>query len=272
MPRRRRRRRKGKRSRKEARLLRFRMNQINAAGGAPVTPSSRIVRTVASSNIFHPGTTAGADAVFNIMDWSTPADPVTTGFTQAGTALNKPSGFDQILADGYDRVRVLSSMYRFNIRFRGDDNVAQDWIFGYKFNTSSSLIFTHTAGTIAIDNFKDLRQSRGWVWQRMSAIGAGGSVYPTTKQVNVRISNVQKLAKAQTRVSGTDHTWHDYGHAITAGADSADVNSFLVITVMTIDGIALSLSDVQIDIDVFQKVKVWKAPSDFGVERAVQVV
>ncbi len=267
-----RRRRPNRRVKRRRRQMRFRAGQINAAGGKPATPHSRTLRTVTAGHLLLPGVTCGADASFNINDWSAPADPDTTTMTIGGTAANVPSGHAEILSDGFDLVKVLSAMYRFNIRFKGDDNQAQDWIFGYRFTSGPSAIFTHTAGTVGIDNFKDLRQSRGWVWHRMSATHSGGSAHPSTKQINIRIPDVYKLAKKFIAPSIFGEVSKDFTHVITTGVDSTAVDVFLLITVMTIDGVALSAGDIQMDVDVFQKVKVWKNIADLVIERPIQEV
>lgn len=271
MRRRPKRRRKRKRSSKDARQLRFRTGNINAAGGQPATPRSRTIRTVACANLLCSATTCGDNASFNINDWSAPADPESTGltFTIGGTANNAPSGHADILADTYDRVLVLNALYRFNIRFKGDDNEAQDYVFAYKFAEGANALLTHTAGTVGIDNWKDLRQTRGWVYKRFSATHSGGSIHPSAGTINIRIPNVTKLCKLLQASTATEHTQKDWSHAITSGADSTDADGFLLITVFTIDGVALSAGDIQLDVDVFQKVKVWKNFGDFGMERAV---
>ncbi len=270
---RRRRRRPRRRTKRRSRVTAFRVGQINAAGGRPVTPHSRTVRTVTAGSLLCTGTTAGDECAFNIIDWSAPADPDVTTFSIAGTSDNRPSGHAEILADGYDRVKVLSSMYRFNVRFKGTEAAGKDFIFAYRFQQGSAAILTHTAGDITIDNFKDLRQSRGWVWKRMSATHSGGSVHPSATQFEVRIANPGKLAwKMNPTTGGSDFTRHDLTHAISANANSADIDYFLHILVLTIDGIALVAGDIQIDVDVFQKIRIWKTVDEFAIERPIQEV
>lgn len=252
------RRRRRKKKRKSTKQFRFRTNNINAAGGRPYIHGTRLYKTVTAGHLLCTATTCGNEAAFNLMDWSAPADPDVTTFTKAGTTNNVPSDHAAILGDGFDRVKVLNAFYRFNCRFKGDDNVAQDWIFAYRFSNVSTAIFVHTAGTTGIDNWKDLRQSRGWTYKRMSATHSGGSIHPTAAEFKVRISNVQKMAKYFQKASATEHTDKDYTHVISSGADSATVDLFLHIVIMTIDGIALSAADIQIDVDVYQKVRLWK--------------
>lgn len=166
MPRRRRRNGRGRYSRykrKRRSQMGFRLGNRNAAGGRPVTPHSRTVKTVCAGHLACVITTCGDEASFNIVDWSAPADPQTTTFEVVGTINRRPSGYAEILADGYDRVKVLNALYRFNVRFKGTEAAGKDFIFAYRFSQGSGAIFTHTAGDIGVDNFKDLRQSRGWV-------------------------------------------------------------------------------------------------------------
>lgn len=234
-----------------------------------MTPHSRTVRVVTAGNLLCTGSTCGNGAAFNFLDWSAPASPDVTTFTIGGTASNHSSGHIEIVADGYDRVQVLNALYRFNVRFKGDDNEAQDFVFAYHFDNSATAIFTHTAGTVGIDNWKDLRQSRGWVFKRMSATHSGGSVHPSASQVEVRIPNVYSIAKKM-NLSVTTQSWEDYTHTILPTATGCVINAFLHIIIMTIDGVALSAGDVQIDVDVFQKIKVWKSIAELSIEPADQ--
>ncbi len=271
MGRRRRKRRTSRRSKRDSRQIAFRVGRINAAGGRPVVTQSRTLKSVTCGQLVCTGATCGDESTFAIGDWSAPADPETGGtFTLAGTANNHPSGHVELVADGFDTVMVLSSMYRFNVRFVGDDNEGQDFVFAYRFSVNSTNILTHTAGAIGIDNFKDMRQSRGWVWKRMSATHSGGSVHPSAQQFQVRIPNVKKLIKKFNDDDITDITYKDYRHVLTDAAATCAVNAFLHICVMTIDGVALTAGDIHIDVDVFQKVRVWKNPGEFQIERADQ--
>lgn len=259
-----------RRSKRRDRQFRFRTNQISAAGGQPATPNSRTLKTVVCGNMICSGTTCGDEAAFNCLDWSAAADPDSSSWTMAGTPNNRPSGHGAILADGYDKVRVLNAMYRFTVRFKGGNDVLQDYVIAYRFEEESAAIFTFTAGTVGIDNWKDLRQSRGWVWKRFSASNSGGSIYPTSGEIIVRIPNVQRLARYYDKTNVTANTRGDYEHVITSGADSATSAFFLKFIVMTIDGVALTAGDVQVDIDVFQKIKVWKNVSDLALEPPAQ--
>ncbi len=268
--RRRRRRRGGRRNNRRNRLMNFRLGNINAAGGRPVTPHSRTVRTVTCSSLITTITTCGNESAFNIMDWSAPADPDAGTFTLQGTLNNHPSGHVEIVADGFDRVKVLNAMYRFNVRFAGGDDQTQDYVFAYKFSTASAATFTHTAGTVGIDNWKDMRQTRGWVYKRLSGTHSGGSIHPSAARVIVRIANVPRFAHKMNKQSGTDQVPKDFEHVIQDAAVSADINCFLHVVVMSIEGIAFAAGDVQIDIDVFQKIRVWKNTADFMLEAADQ--
>lgn len=269
--RRRRRRRRSRYGGRGNRRLQFRLGNINAAGGRPVTPHSRTLNSVTCSSLVCTAVTCGDNMVFNIMDWSAPASPDGGTFTEVGTGNNHPSGHVDVVADGFDRVKVLNALYRLNFRFKGDDNEAQDWIVAYRFSNTSANILTHTAGTVGIDNWKDVRQSRGWVYKRFSATHSGGSIHPSSGVVSIRVANVGRLAyKMEATTSGTDFTRNDYTHNVADAAQSADINCFLHIEVFTIDGVALSAGDIHVDVDVFMKVKLWKFPSDNNVERADQ--
>lgn len=214
---------------------------------------------------------------FNLMDWSAPADPDAMTATVGGTAANHPSGHIEALAQGFDRVRVLNAYYRFNVRFAGGDSAPQDFIVAYRFSNVVTSPLVHTDGaaganrTTAIDNWKDVRQSRGWVYKRMSSTHSGGSIHPSAATINVRIPNVPALAKRIFAMPNTtDFTSNDYAHVVQDAAASADVNLFLLVEVFTIDGLIFAAEDIQIDVDVFQKVTLVRNQTDFNLEAADQ--
>ncbi len=148
----------------DARLLRFRTGRINAAGGKPHTPLTTTIQAVAACQLECTSITCGDNAIFNINRWTTGADPESTTFTKGGSANHNfrfPTGHVEMVADGYDRVEVLSAYYTFNIRYIGTSNAAKDFVFAYSFAKDVNTLITHTAGDPGVDNWLDMANSRG---------------------------------------------------------------------------------------------------------------
>lgn len=107
----------------------------------------------------------------------------------------------------------------------------------------------------------------------MSATHSGGSIWPSAKQIEVRIPNIGKLAwRMNPTTGGSDFTRHDLTHGITTGAVSGNIDCFLHIMVMTVDGVALAAGDIQIDVDVFQKIRIWKIVDEHVKETPIAEV
>ncbi len=239
--------------------LAFRIGNVNAAGGQPISSTTRTIKSVTANVMLISGTTAGDTCAFNICDWSAPSDPdANTTFTFPGTENNKPNNQPEADAEGYDAVRVLSALYRFDVRYKGTSDPTKDFIFAYAFNTQSTAPLTLTASaTIAADNWNDLRCSRGWVWHRMSATAQSGSLYPAAKRIEVRIPNIMQLTNKLDQDENDDDVETFY-HAVTTGIDSAASSAFLHIVIMNLDGVAFTAGDIAIDVTVYQKVHLTK--------------
>lgn len=244
----------------QRRQLKFRTGQIGAAGGRPINEHSRTIRTVTAGVIGVSATTAGDTGVFDLSQIGTPADmPATTTFATLGTSANHPSEWPEIIAGGWEAGRCLNSMYRFNIRFRGTNSATKDFVFAYKFGIASTAAIVLTAGDVTIDAWKDMRQSRGWVWQRFSGTNTGGSVHASQGIIQVKVPSVYRLAeKLFDQGDLTESVENQLEMPIQDAATTATLRPFLHIAVFTVEGVAFTASDVMIEITVYQKVKLMR--------------
>ncbi len=243
------------------RQMRFRIGQINAGGGRPINEASRTIKTVTAAQFGVSGTPAcGNTMAFSLTQIGTPADPEVSSFTIRGTAANHPSEWVEVVAAKFKVGRVLSSMYRFNVRFVGTDSALKDFVFAYKFGSESTAAIATAEmalGTKTIDSWKDMRQSRGWVWKRFSAINAGGSMYPSQGVVEIKIPDVLNLAKRMFETSTiTEPLLEDLEMDIADAADSSVIQPRLHVVVMTIDGVALTSQDIVMDLTVYQTIRI----------------
>lgn len=249
--------RRTRRTNYRSRQLRFRIGNIGAGGGRPINENTRTIKTVTASQFAVSATTAGDTGIFELTQFGTPASmPATTTFAERGTAANHPSEHPLMVTATWKTARVLSVMYRFDIRFVGTNSASKDFVFAYKFGTESTAAIVLTAGTPTIDNWKDMRQSRGWVWKRFSAINAGGSMYPSQGRVEVKVPSVMDLTKKMFEHVQLDLPWEDeLEMTVSDAGNTSTVRPFLHIVIMTIDGTAFAAGDVVFDTTVFQKVK-----------------
>ncbi len=244
------------------RQLRFRAGNVNAAGGQPINAMSRIIKTITAGAFGTTITTAGNTGIFDIAQMGTPADMPTTTFTVLGTALNHPSEHPEMLTSGFETARVLSSLYRFHVRFRGTNSASKDFVFAYKFGPVSTSagpaagVFTAGDATV-IDYWKDMRQSRGWVWHRFSATNTGGSSYASQGLVEVRVPSVLRLAnKLFDDVELTAPMVELLEMNITDAANVTGIRPFLHVAIFGVEGIAFAANDVWTEVEVFQTVKI----------------
>ncbi len=243
-----------------SRQLRFRTGQIGAAGGPGLHQHTKVMKTATAAQYGVSLTTAGDTGTFDISQLGIPANLVsTTTFTTLGTGNNHPSEHEAIVAAGYTSGRVLASMYRFDVRFVGANSALKDFIFAYKFGTSSTAALTMTAGTVGIDNWKDMRQSRAWVWKRFSAINSGGSIYPSQGRIEIRIPSVIQLARKLFENTVLTAPLEDMmEQTVSDASTNALIRPFLHIVVMTIDGVAFAALDVIMDVTVYQTIRLYR--------------
>ncbi len=239
------------------RQLRFRAGNIGAAGGRPINPNSRTIKTVCAAQFGVSVATAGDTMGFEIGQANTPCTPVTNvTFSERGTLLNHPSEWPEIVAGGWKEARVLSSMYRFDVRFVGTDAAAKDFVFAYKFGISFAPPLVFTAGLVTIDNWKDMRQSRGWTWKRFSGTNSGGSVYPSQGRIEVKVPSSWKLHAV---LHDQEVEMDDLLQTVSDAASNAVIRSALHICIFTIGGVALAADDILLDVTIFQKVKLTRS-------------
>ncbi len=252
------------------RQLRFRTGQIGAGGSRPINEHSRTITTVCASQFGVSATTAGDTGTFDLTQWGQPCSMASsTTFAEQGTGANHPSEHPEIVAGGWDEARVLSSMYRFDIRFVGTDSAKKDFVFAWKFGTASTAAIVLTALDVTIDAWKDIRQSRGWVWKRFSGTNSGGSVYPSQGRVEIKVPSVWKLAQG---LEEDEIEWQDLQILVQDATTTAVIRPFLHVVILAIDGTAFLANDVKFDITVFQKVKLYRNQgADEMVDEADQV-
>ncbi len=248
-----------KRKRELNAQLNFRAGNKSAGGGTPFLKRTKVIDTVCAGQLTNSVTTAGDTCSFHVTNWSNPCDPVgNTTFDVRGTVGNHPSGHVEAVNNGFNFSRVISSMYKFDVRFTGANNPLKDFVFAYKFGVSAVAAIVLTAGDPAgVDNWKDMRQSRGWVYQQFSGVNSGGSVWPSQGTIKVKVPDVWALTKklftndgSQVNIEETRATIDD------SGTNVSVISPHLHIVVMSIDGTALLTGppDITIDVTIYQKV------------------
>lgn len=253
----------------------FRLGKYNSSGKRPVKAFSKMVWSRCSNHFNTWRIAATADegtawGSFDLTNWSNPATFTGGSFHQDSTMDKHPDEHANVIALGFSKSRVLSSMYRFDLRFVGTDNARKDWVFAYKFGIASTVPFTIglTSGNLTRDNWSDIRSSRGWIWRRFSGTGSGGSIYPSAGIIEVRTGNLMKLAKALLNpgvAAGTVLEVPDFQASINdSGSNDAAAQIFLHVAIINCDGTAFDeddgttfdISDHEIDLDIFQTVLV----------------
>lgn len=255
---------KRRRSDRDAQLVRFRTGNVAPSGqGKPFKPRTKTYNARCSTQMICSSTTAGDHCTFSVPEYNLPLTRVdNASFVNPGTAAEEgfrhPTGHTDAIAQGYASAEVLSCMYRFHIAFTGGNNVLQDWVFAYKFSALSHVSEPiMTAGALTISAWADLRQTRGWVWKRMSGSNSGGSIHPSVAVVDIKVPSVAKLGHAFADETVGDDIDDPFRSLV---LDNATVSTFqkacfLHILVIVPSGTALSQQDITIDMDWFGKVK-----------------
>lgn len=258
------RKRKRKGSSREAKQIAFRTGNVAAAGkGKPFIPQTKSYNARCSTQFICSGTTAGDHCVFSVPEFNIPCtrtDNLTfvTPGTSAQESFRHPTGHEEAIAQGYDTAEVKSCMYRFHIAFTGGNNVLQDWVFAYKFSSVSHVSEPiMTAGALTISAWADLRQTRGWVWKRMSGSNSGGSIHPSVAVIDIKVPSVAKLAYAMNKDAVGDEDNEPFRSILLDGVTVSTFEKplFLHILVIVPSGTALTQQDITIDMDWFGRVK-----------------
>lgn len=262
-----RRRRRRRRKTRNYKQLAWRTGKYNAAGGKKISPNSKTIRSITCNHFSTLAATdrQGCTMSFNIVDWSKPATPDTSTFTTNGTVTKPvPHNHAEVLLHGYTIGRVLSAMYRFNIRYTATSSGAKDWVFAYKFGSSATAAETWVTKDESIDAWKSMRQSFGWTYKRMSSTHEGGSIYPSSAIIKIDIPNVRQLTKKL--IPNVEHEQQVYEHTLTAGSNSAEIDCFLHIAVFHMDGEDMASDSIRMDLDTYQTVRVRK---NFGTANMI---
>lgn len=184
--------------------LAFRTDQINASGsGRAWKPVSKRVTSVCHDTWFTKDTTTGTvGAMHNVLDltnWVAPLFCVHTEGTSmiSGTTNSTVTNnnFNEADEDDFNLVKKHSCMYRFTIRFTGGNSAASDFVFAYKFSHEEEDAelngLDSDSGTRTL--WLNIRMSSGWVWRRFSGINSGGSIFPSSGIVDIKVPSVGKL-------------------------------------------------------------------------------
>ncbi len=277
MPRRKRRSKKRSYKRKDKNLLKFRTGNVAPAGrGKPFIPTTKTYNARCVTSIVNSSTTSGDIGQFRVGEYNLPLTfQANETFTFEGTVVESsakhPTGHAEAIAQGYDVAEVLSCLYRFTIRFQGTDAAAKDYVFAYKFTNDIAIVdeVAFTAGVLSVDQWHNMQMTRAWTWKRFSGVNSGGSIWPSSGVVEVRIPSCAKLSYAMNKELTTDTLIHPMRFPIvdstTLGA--SELPCSLVFCIFTSNGIALAAADMIIEIDWFGKVRLAR---DIGDEAIIE--
>jgi len=266
------RRRRSRVSAKQGRVsqLKFRSGKIAAGGGRGLSPASATYNFVVADQVRVTGTTAGDTMSLSCGNYSDPGFAVAATFSVGGTGGNRPSGHAQAIALGYDRSMILAKQWVFHIRTASGQ---RNYLFAYKFSIDSSASMIMTAGTVTIDNFKDMRQSKGWTYKLMSSEGVGSGVNKDSAIVKVDMKSYVKLAKTMLKPGALELNYpSDYQAALNTTRTLPSADIFLHFLIMDIDGVALDAASIIIDMTIYGKVRVSREVDIADIiDEAVQV-
>lgn len=260
-----------------SRQLAFRTRGINAAGsGKPWQPLTKKVKSVTHDTWISKGTVANQIAIHAILavgNWTAPLWSTqnhkhfcTAGLQ--GTARNNM--FTNAINDSYTQVKVLSSMYRFTIRFTGSNNAGSDFIFAYMFSyTGLKDGELDTSDEVKVQQlWLEMRGSRGWVWRRFSGINSGGSIFPSSGIIDIKVPNVPALARKMNPgqqgygdgLSGLDDGKDPHLQALlnVNPPPSTDWPLFLHVFIMKPNGNDLILDEITVDVACFQDSRLYR--------------
>ncbi len=248
-------------------LIKFRIGEYSAGGigAVPINARTKTYKCVVAHHFEVGGAdpVAGGMAMYSINQYNVPLEFVAATNITPDTNLGNrhPSGHKQALDLGYDSAIVLQSFYRFTIHKSANDNADEQMIFAYRFmltSTQSDLKFTTKA--LTINTWADMRQTRGWVYQRFSGTRSGGSIFPSTGVVEIKIPDVPELsiALAQPATVNTELNWQEFMTLIVNSAQDPNKQTFLHICCFYASGIPMGATDVQIDVQCYQTVRLFR--------------
>lgn len=266
MPYRNSRRRAKPRRKAKARQIAFRTGHVSASGrGKPFISNTKSYFARCATTVVNSGTSSGDIGTFDIREYNMPlnmSEKLTWAY--AGTAttegLRHPTGHTDAIAQGFDTATVKSVMYRFNVQWTGTGGPLKNYVFAYKFAPNSFIAEpVLTAGASIVNEWNDMRQSRGWVYKRFSGTGVGGDIYPSGGIIDVKIPSVAKLCYAFAKgqpVSDDQNVNNPFDmpiHDTTSLNQEPKYGCFLHFVVLNPSGQAMTAQDITVDIDWFAK-------------------
>lgn len=238
-------------------------NRAPSGRGKPFTPHTKTYNCVTSARI-KDGLQAnqmGFSNVYDLTAWNMPLLGINgENLIQIGQQRH-PTGHRAAEIDLFVEAEIKSSMYRFTIWFVGTAQTArEDFVFAYKFaNQGSNADYSFTtAGGAGTIQWLDMRQSRGWIWKRMSATNAGGSIWPSAAIVEVKVPHMGNLVyglnEGVKKVTGSS----PLSVIINDGVANtvSELQGFLHVMCFNLNDIAWdTATNVLIDVDHFAHVK-----------------
>lgn len=262
--------------------IRFRTGKVGAGGGKPFVPLTKTWKAKTSSGIAYPTstpdptpTTAGCVIVLPVHEPNLPFKDAQTnrvtaevGLCTIEDPLVHPTGQKEAFADGYRVARVISANYVLKIWAKDAGAAGKDFILAWKFHDTpdtSDYTMVTAAGSPggARRQWHDIRMSKAWQHKRFSSTQAGGSIYPCAREFTIRVPSVGKLSMAFADLDGlqadsiTDPLRLAL-HAGTAFGTAPQHPLYLHILVFNIDRNSMDAHAWIGDIDLYQKIMVFK--------------
>lgn len=247
--------------------LSFRLNKVNATGsGRPWKPKTKMVRSVTSTlwkNLAGEATEIGAHVASLFIDltqWNAPLrySAQASFIIMPGLSNEQaPNNHDDAVADLYLHAVIKKSMYRLTVR--ATPGVAtKDFVVMWRFckDNDVALVPSQSVGS-ALATFNNIKMSSGWVWRRFSGNQSGGSIYPSSGIIDIKVPSVPRLVHglneglqvAAPTVSGQNQVGSDTGVLVstTAPPSVAFLKGYILLVFMKLDGSLLVDDEVQID-------------------------
>lgn len=248
---------------------RFRVDDVNAAGGKPLAPQVKEYQCVTATQIHTSNAKVGDHAMYDIAAYNTPLDMVDTlSFVEPTgiSAVRHPSGHQAIILDGYDTHLVLKSRYVFHVKFHGS-NVStpvadrnKRMVFAYKFSLDPTVDDPAFPATVATtEAWLDMQASVGWKWKMMPCDWDTGD----PKAIVVDVPNVVQMMKIMRKNQVTQLTMGDFTGVISDSSVRPVAGVLLHFVLFLTDrlGIPATMGTgwASIGVRCTQTVRVWKA-------------
>ncbi len=245
------------------RLLSMRLGNKSATGGRTVNQDKRYIDDLCATCFASTGTTAGDSLAWDITNYNDPLTDASSAGTLAeqGTLKNHPHMHDDALV-GYDKCRIISSSYRLFVKNTAGN---RDFIVAWCFSDNGITPLTWTAGTVTIDNWKDIQGSRGWQWKRFSSLGGGNPGVPSSGYIYIKIPSVfkltQKLTNMSTDLADTQKLTKalQLSHALADNATGPTYDVYLHLMLFNPEGVAFTAGHVIIEVQWRGKVELLRS-------------